>query len=382
MKTKLLVLFTVFIDVLGIGIIIPVLPEYIHSFAATDAVVMLLFAVYAFFSFMSAPYLGSLSDRVGRRPILIASILSTAAGWFIFASAKSILVLFAGRIIDGLAAGNITAAQSALADIAKDDKERTVNMGLFGALFGIGFIIGPALGGLLALWGVAVPFYFVGGLAVVNALLAYFFLPETHKTKDQPKKVAINPFKPIIDGFRTQEMRGLFLIWFIFGTALSVQQGTFSLYAQSVFGMSVQVTAWLFAAVGVLIVLNQMLLVKYVWLPRFSKKALAYIMLIVFAMGMVAQSVPILIVFLLSLIATTISQGNLRMVFSSMIANANPNKRGEYLGISTSIMSLSMIVGPLIATIAYTGHPGVPFIISGALALTAYFVMKRVSVSH
>jgi MFS family permease len=138
-NVKALVLFTVFIDIVGLGIIIPILPSYVQSFGVSSAVVTLLFAVYAFFSFFSAPYLGSLSDRIGRRPVLIISIISSAIGWFVFARAWSIGLLFLGRIIDGLAAGNITAAQSALADIAKDAKERAVNMGLFGALFGVGF---------------------------------------------------------------------------------------------------------------------------------------------------------------------------------------------------------------------------------------------------
>lgn len=376
MKTKFLVLMTVFIDIIGIGIIIPVLPHYVQSFGVSSTVVTLLFAAFAFFSFFSAPYLGSLSDRIGRRPVLIISIVSSAIGWFLFARAWSVAILFAARIIDGLAAGNITAAQSALADIAKDDTERVANMGLFGALFGVGFIVGPALGGLLAIAGNSVPFYFVGGLATLNAILAYFFLPETHVTKDPLKKISANPFAPIRDGFRNREMRGLFFVWFLFGIALAVQQGVFALYAQELFGMSAQTTGWLFAAIGVLIVINQMVLAKKLWLVQFTKTRLAYTMLVVFAIGMIAQSVPILWVFLVSLVLTTIGQGNLRMVFSGLIANHNPNKRGEYLGISASIMSLSMVVGPLLATVAYASHPGMPFIIAGIMALASYAAMK------
>jgi multidrug resistance protein len=238
MKTKALILFTIFIDVLGIGIIIPVLPFYVRSFGVSDAVVTLLFAVYALFAFFSAPFLGMLSDKIGRRPVLIGSIVSTAVGWLVFAKAKTIIWLFAGRIIDGFAAGNITTAQTLLADIATDDKERSVNMGLFGALFGIGFIIGPALGGLLAHFGNTVPFWFVGILAAINAVLAYFFLPETHTKPSEHPRISLNPFKPIWDGLKNAEARMLFIAWLLFGIAIATQQGTFALYVNRIFGIS------------------------------------------------------------------------------------------------------------------------------------------------
>lgn len=375
-NVKALVLFTVFIDIIGLGIIIPILPTYVQSFGVSSVVVTLLFAVYALFSFFSAPYLGALSDRIGRRPVLIMSIISSAIGWFVVAQAWNVVILFIGRIIDGLAAGNITTAQSALADIAKDSKERAVNMGLFGALFGVGFIIGPALGGFIALLGNHAPFYFVGILAAINAILAYFFLPETHHTRNHDKKISYNPFTPIIDGFKNREMRWIFLVWFLFGTALSVQQGTFSLYVQDIFGMSAQTTGLLFAGVGVLIVINQLVLLKKFWLVHFQQRTLALIMLVLFSIGMLFQSVPLMISFFIGLILTTFGQGNLRTVFGSIIAGHNENKRGEYLGISASIMSLSMIVGPLIATVTYPSHPGAPFLIAGILGFVGWGTLK------
>lgn len=375
-NVKALVLLTVFIDIVGIGIIIPILPVYVKSFGVSPAVVSLLFAVSALFSFISAPYLGALSDRIGRRPVLIVSIVSTAIGWFVFARAWTVWLLFAGRIIDGLAAGNITTAQSALADIAKDSKERAVNMGLFGALFGIGFIVGPALGGFVSLLGPQAPFYLVGTLATANAILAYFLLPETHHSKDPDKKVSYNPLAPIFDGFRNREMRRIFFVWLLFGTALSVQQGTFSLYVQNVFGMNAQTTGLLFAGVGVLIVINQLVLLKRFWLVRFRQRTLALVMLVVFGIGMILQSVPVMAAFLAGLVLTTFGQGNLRTVFGSIISGHSETKRGEYLGISASIMSLSMIVGPLIASATYVSHPGSPFLIAGLLGFVGWGTMR------
>ncbi len=374
-KTKILVLTTIFIDVVGIGILIPVLPSYVASFGVSTTVVTLLFGAYAFFSFFSAPYLGSLSDRIGRRKILIISIASSAIGWFIFAKASSVLFLFIGRIIDGLAAGNITTAQSTLADIARDNKERTANLGLFGAMFGLGFILGPTLGGLLASHGNTTPFYFVAILASLNAIFAFFFLPETRITRNADKKVIFNPFIPIIDGFKHKKIQGLFFIWFLFSTALALQQVTFAMYMERIFGFSVSQTGFVFAGIGVLILINQILL-RRVLLKKFREKILAIVMFVFFGVGMILQSFPILLAVFAGLVLSTFGQGTLRPVLSSFIAGFNPEKKGEYLGIASSLTTLGMIIGSLIATASYALHPGLPFLVSGIIGLVSFVMMK------
>jgi MFS family permease len=186
----------------------------------------------------------------------------------------------------------------------------------------------------------------------------------------------INPLKPIVDGFKNKEMRLVFFVWLLFGTAIAAQQGTFALYVNKIFGMNALQTSLLFVAVGVMILINQLFLLKKVWLKYFHKKALALIMLVVFGIGMILQSVPILIIFLIGMVIGTIGQGNLRTVFGSIISGYNPEKRGEYLGISTAIMSLSMIIGPLIATVTYTNHPALPFIIAGGLSFVGWWLMR------
>ena len=376
-KTKILVLVTIFIDVIGIGIIIPIMPFYVRSFGVSDTIITLLFAVYAFFSFFSAPYLGSLSDRIGRRKILIISIASSAIGWFMFAKASSILFLFIGRIIDGLAAGNITTAQSTLADIARDDKERILNMGLFGVLFGIGLIIGPIVGGLLGSFGTSIPFLFVGILATTNAVLAYFFLPETHITRNTNKKILFSPFTPIIDGFRDKEIRGLFFVWFLFCIGIAIQQSTFSLYASSVWNYSERALGFIYGGLGIIIVFNQVILLRHFWLNYFNEKTLTRCMLILYGFGILFTAAPFKIVFFLGIILATFGQGNLRTVFSSLIASFKPEKRGEYLGISSSLMSLSMIIGPLIVTMIYVRHPALPFVIAAICAFIGFGVMRH-----
>ncbi len=371
---KFLILFTVFLDILGLGIIIPVLPFFVQSLGASDIVVTLLFTVYALLSFFSAPVLGSLSDTYGRRPILIISIISSAVGWFIFGAASSVAVLFIGRIIDGIAAGNITTAQSLLADISATPQERSANMGLVGAMFGIGFIIGPVIGGYLGAFGTTVPFYFVGVLATINAILAYLWLPETHTTTHETKTFdwkKLNPFTPIIDGFRTQTMRSIFTVWFLFGVGIAIQQSVFALYIARVFNISAKNIGVLFGFVGILILINQMVFMKRIWLRYFSSKTLTTMMLIMFSLGMLCMTVPYLSVFIIGVVLATFGQGTLRGVLGGSIAGINPEKRGEYLGISNAIMSLSMVVGPLLATLVYGYQVTLPFIIAGIVTILA-----------
>src|SRR5438045_6318985 len=180
-RSPLLVIFiTVFIDLVGFGIVIPVLPFYVEGtkFNASPRMVGLLFASYSIMQLIFTPVLGRLSDRHGRRPILFFSLLGTSLGFFILGFATTLWMLFLGRIIDGVTGGNISTAQAYIADVTTKE-DRAKGMGLIGAAFGMGFVFGPAIGGILSRWGINVPFLVAGGLALANAILLYFSLPET-----------------------------------------------------------------------------------------------------------------------------------------------------------------------------------------------------------
>src|SRR6267143_5893759 len=190
-RSPLLVIFiTIFIDLVGFGIVMPVLPFYAEGsrFNATPRTVGLLFASYSIMQLIFSPILGRLSDKHGRRPVLFISIVGTGVGFLILGFATTLWMLFLGRILDGITGGNISTAQAYIADIT-DKEDRAKGMGLLGAAFGLGFIFGPAIGGILSRWGIEVPFLFAAALAFANATLLYFALPET-VTKDHPARVS------------------------------------------------------------------------------------------------------------------------------------------------------------------------------------------------
>jgi DHA1 family tetracycline resistance protein-like MFS transporter len=174
-KSLLTIFVIVFVDLLGFSLILPLLPYYAETFGANPTVTGFLVASYALAQLLGAPLLGRLSDRIGRRPVLLVSIFGTFLGFILLGAARSLWVLFAARIIDGLTGGNISVAQAYITDVS-DEKNRAKALGMIGAAFGLGFIIGPAVGGLMSTWGYSVPAFAAAALSLVNLTLVFFFL--------------------------------------------------------------------------------------------------------------------------------------------------------------------------------------------------------------
>ncbi|HAM52413.1 MAG TPA: hypothetical protein DCP92_17585 [Nitrospiraceae bacterium] len=376
-KEKIIIVLTVLIDVLGLGIIVPVLPFYVESFGTSAITLTMLFSVYALFSFVSGPFLGALSDRIGRRPILIASIFSTAVGWFVFASAHAIWVLFLGRIIDGLAAGNLPIAQSCLVDIARNDKERTTNLGIIGSIFGIGFIIGPAIGGTLSSIWHPLPFFFVGGLATGNVIGAMLFLPESLKRTDKEKKMALNPFRPLISAARDKLLRSRYVAWFFFGLSFSGLQSVFALYMGNVFGFNVAMVGTIYTCMGIGIFLNQTFLLRFFWLRFFRESTLELWSFLANAMGLMLLMVPSRFFLVFGIVLHVFSQSLLRVTVASRVAGiAGQLRRGEALGIMSSVLSAAMIAGPLLAGSLFDIMPFLPFAACSLALVSGFLTMK------
>lgn len=374
-REKLVVLFTVFVDVIGFGIVIPILPFYVGSFGASPFVITLLFSSFAFFAFLSSPFLGALSDKIGRRPVLIASITSTAIGWFVFAGATSIPFLFLGRIIDGAAAGNFTVAQGCLVDLARDEKERSANLGLVGAAFGVGFMVGPFLGGLLSTVSHSFPFWSAGGLAALNTTLAYFFLPETHRHRDRHARISFNPLVPLARAAINKALRPYFTRWLFFAISLSATQSIFALYGKHAYNFDALATGLIFTSTGIFAILNQTLLLRRVWLKCFTEARLEIVMTVMLGVSFVLFGSDVLPLFYLALPLFATAQSVQRVVITSEVTgHVDPLMKGEALGILTSIMAASMVVGPIIGGALFEIHDGYPYFFGGLLMLISLFV--------
>ncbi len=367
-RQKVVVILTVLVDVIGVGIVIPILPFYVGSFGASPFVITLLFASFAFFAFLSAPLLGALSDKIGRRPVLIASIASTALGWFVFAGARSIPLLFLGRIIDGAAAGNFTVAQSCLVDLARDEKERSSNIGLIGATFGIGLMVGPFLGAILSTVSHSFPFWCAGILAAINTILTYFFLPETHQRRSPNTTFSFNPLTPLARAALNIKLRGLFTSWILFAIAIASAHSVFALYGQHAFAFDSFTTGLGFALTGIFAALNQAVLLKRIWLRYFTEERLEIMMIAMLGASLLLMASRIVLLFALALPFFATSQAVLRVVITSNVAGkADPLMKGEALGILTSLMAASMIVGPVVSGALFEIYDSIPYYLAAAL---------------
>src|SRR5437764_9330857 len=223
-----IIFLTIFVNLIGFGIIIPLLPFYAQTFGASPLVIGLLFGIFSLCQLVAAPILGDISDRYGRRPVLIFSLAGTVASFVMLAVAHSVTMLFLARIVDGLSGGNISTARAYVADVTEPG-DRARAYGLIGAAFGLGFILGPALSGILAKVSYTAPIWAAAAVTLVAALMAFFWLPETvHRTHAGTG----NPLSYVPALLQRPAMRRVLAVDFIYWFAFSIFQTTFALFAQ------------------------------------------------------------------------------------------------------------------------------------------------------
>ncbi|MDO8730874.1 MAG: MFS transporter [Candidatus Omnitrophota bacterium] len=349
-KASLAVIFgIVFIDLVGFGIVIPVLPLYAERFGASPLMVGGLLAVYSLMSFLFSPVLGRLSDRIGRRPVLLVSILGSSVGFLIMGLAGSLPFLFLGRIIDGITGGNISTAQAYIADITAPH-ERSKGMGLIGAAFGLGFIFGPAIGGVMSHFSLAAPLLFAAALALLNAVAVYLFLPESlpkeHRTRDVSENV---PFYMAVRKAKGSPLALVLGAYFFSTVAFSLLTATYPLFASHRFGYGAPQVGYIFAGMGIVgaVIQGGMmgLLVR-----TFGDSRLASVGAVLLAAGLVflpvSSSAP-----LLFLATAAIGLGHALVVtplngLASKVSRAA--EQGKVLGMMQSCSSLARIIGPVL----------------------------------
>jgi DHA1 family tetracycline resistance protein-like MFS transporter len=370
-KRLLNIFIIVFIDLLGFGLILPLLPYYADQYGATPLIIGLLTASYAAAQLIGAPLLGRLSDRYGRRPILLTSIFGTFLGFVILGVAEPlggaiagalgstpvqtnaliIALLFLSRILDGFTGANLSVAQAYITDVT-DAENRARGLGLIGAAFGLGFIIGPAAGGLLSTWGFSAPAFAAAGLAFTNLISIYFWLPES-LTQEQRTAIATKSERPkfsaraLWEAINRPRVGPLLHIRFFYGLAFTTFQTVFPLFALYQLDLDARQTGFVLAYVGVLTALVQGAAIG-VLTKRVPEKTLIFSSTIIMALSLLAWAFTSNVIFLLIvLLPTALAGGVLNTVLNSALTQAvYPEEVGGTLGLSTSLESLTRVVAP------------------------------------
>ena len=353
MNKKLLssIILVVFIDLLGFSLILPLLPYYAETFHANAFVTGLLVASYAVAQLIGAPLLGRMSDRYGRRPILLASIFGTFLGFILLGVANALWILFVSRVIDGLTGGNLSIAQAYISDVT-DAKNRAKGLGLIGAAFGLGFIIGPVTGGFLSQWGYAIPAFAAATMSFINLALTFFWLPESLTAE---KRAEMTDKKPAVTlgalfvALKRPFSGSLLISRFFFGVAFAIFQTIFSLYALTKFNLTAAQTGYILTYVGVLSVITQGYLVGRIT-NIFREDILIVACVALMAISMVGWALaPSVLVLLIILAPTSFAGGILNTLLSSTLTKAvTPQEIGGILGFSASIDSSTRIIAPIL----------------------------------
>ena len=372
--SPLVILFiTVFIDLLGFGIIIPLLPFYAESFGASAFAIGLLGTSFSLMQFLFSPIWGRWSDQIGRKPIILIGLLGSCLSYVTMALAGSLTLLFVARVVGGIAGANIPTAQAYIADITTPEN-RARGMGLMGAAFGLGFIFGPAIGGLLSRFSPETPMWCAAALCFANFVAAWFLLPESRPASASTRSLSR------MEAFRhamTQPTLLLILsLYFIVTMAFSAFEATFALFTEARFGFTAASIGFLFAFIGAIIALVQGVLIGRVVKRVGERRVIPVAILgIAISIGMltVVWSVPTLLV-ALGLLAMGMGFNNPSL--SSMVSKlSHEDDQGGTLGLASSLASLGRVVGPAWGGYLYDAYGmTTPYLSAAGLMLVAFVV--------
>lgn len=371
-KSSLLLIFLViFFDLLAFGIVIPILPYYSKTFGATAFTLGWLMAVYSIAQFLFAPVWGALSDRFGRRPILLFTILGSSLAMLLTANAETLAVLFVARIVAGFFAANISTATAYITDITPPE-QRAKGMGIVGAGYGLGFIFGPAIGGVLSVHSYALPILVAAGLALFNFVFAFFFLAEPQHKKSFEKKFQWNAIPAAFSNGATALPIALFFLSTLAFTQLEV---VFGLFVLEKFSFGPRDAGWLLAGMGIVSAFLQGGMIG-----RLAKKYGETLLLITgfffFSLSLMAASyAPTVGFFAISLVGIAIGSGLVNPSLSSLVSKGAPeDKRGLIMGMYQSSGSFARIVGPPAAGLIFDRwNPSSPIFLSGLIMGMGFF---------
>jgi MFS family permease len=372
-------LSVMFINLVGFGIVVPLLPFYAKSFNAPPWQIALVFSAYAIGSFFGEPFWGRLSDSIGRKPLLLSTVSGNCLCYLGLAFAPNVYIAFAVRLLGGLASGNNAVVQGYIADVSKPD-ERAGRMSLLGAAYNIGFIVGPALGGLLANpsaghAGFGLPLFVCSGLSAICATAIFFFVPESRARREHHGQ-GPNRWAVVGSLFRHPVIARLMLVTFLAGCAFNGIEYVFGLWTQARFAWGPQQVGGAFAVTGVVAAINQIALTG-----RLSRKfgeaqmlaaGMALTMLFMLLQTFSTGAVLVVTCLAISAFGQSVAWPNVGALISR---NVDWNHQGQYQGLNNAVGALARLVGPSIAALAFSGiSVNAPFVVAAALVLPAIFL--------
>jgi len=376
----------VLLNSIGMSIILPLLPFLVGKYLPSKQIVIgmsALMSVFAACSFFAAPVFGALSDRYGRKIILIISLLGSVLGYVIFGIGGALWILFLGRIIDGLTAGNISTLFAYISDTT-EPMERTKWYGYIGSVMGIGKIGGPALGGLLGSINLALPFFVTAILIFLSGLAVYFLLPESLPTEKRTKHLTLNSFNTFShfkDIFSMKEVKSLLILGTLFYIGLSIFQFNFIIFLKDVYKWSPVFIGSMLTFVGICDIITRALLLPWL-LKHFNERSIGITGLIGLAIGLgliaVSVLIPSAIIVLLAVIGVISSEGLFEPTYNGKLSKSvDENKQGKLQGVNQSLQSANNMLIPLGAAAIYFYSPSILYATATFIILIAIILYAR-----
>lgn len=373
-----IVYLTVFIDLLGFGLILPLLPYYAVRFGATGVWLGALMTAYSLAQFLGAPVIGRLSDRFGRRPLLLLTLTGSVISMTLAGFADSLVMLLIARILAGLFGGSIAAAQAFIADVTTRD-ERSKYMGILGASIGMGFVFGPALGAGLSRFGFGTAAFAAAGLAAINLVWAYFKLPESRVPTSAPASGGFS-IKTLMGGLQRPRTRMVLGATFLAMLGFVSMETTYALLAASHYDLDAQGLGLAFTLIGVVMVLVQGGIVGRI-VPKLGEVLVARAGALILALSLVLLPYAPTLGASLSLLAVlAVGQGFVSPTLAALLSkSASVDDQGSTLGLGQSLGAAARAVGPLMAGALYDRHQAAPYFAAAAFAILAAMLIGGLS---
>ncbi|UWP89607.1 MFS transporter [Aliiroseovarius crassostreae] len=386
------ILATLFLDAIGVGIVFPIMPDLMEKVGAgstADGAFWggILMASYAGMQFLFAPIIGGLSDSYGRRPVLLLALVALCVDYVIMALSTTFIWLLIGRAMAGIAGGTYITATAYLSDISKPE-ERAANFGLIGAAFGIGFVIGPAIGGVVASWHITAPFWLSAAMAGINVLFGIFVLPESLSKEKRRSFVRrdLNPFSSILDAFRLPGLGLPLILLFLFEFANMVYPTLWAFWTREVFGWGTALIGLTLAAYGIGITFTQGVVMRFM-IPRFGEfKTLIFSIscaITAFVAFGLTASVMVMFSFLLVAALSDMAPPTMTALMANRVAE---DRQGLLQGVIASLGSISAVIAPMVMTGMFQFFateeavfylPGAPFLFSGLIVIVIFPLFFR-----